>query len=767
MIKFGEFTLDDKQARLFCQDKEISIEPKLFELLLLFVKQPNSIISRQDILDNLWAGSLVTDNAINKLVANLRKVLADEPKNPRYIQTVPKRGYRLICEVTLLENVNIAGKNQNIADATNDTYSRKHPLKNSPKSTLKKNLPKNSNSKIIIAMLFLFCSLLLWQVFSDNDKNNTEKSSNNNRYTMELTRAHGAEQSARMHPNNNHLYYLKKDLKKELKKDEKQNLENTPESTNYQLWVKNIHTAKTKQIDIGKASISNIVAVVAGKSSGLDNGTTNLFYLDDKQGRCGVYRAALTPIKPIKQVKQTNKTMQWQSAEKLFDCSDKRVKDIDYHISKNTIYYTAQPQNFWPNQIYAFDLTTKKHSLVTQVEPVGWGHHSVDISPDGNKLLIMSTNSDYKTQLLVLNLLTNEIAEGFKFDYPVSEAIWHHDSEQVYYYAAPPAHQIIKSDLNGNNATTVVSVSEYLSPRMSLFPDGKNLLFSTEQENYSNRWLVPPKLVSSIDNSTVYDTNPALFHQSSQYLFTSERSGRRQLYLGRYKVKEAEIVTNFSQSYWLGYMAVSADDQKLLLNVDNEVYLIPISTLNEANPLTTLKQEQLIFTSDHPIISLDWLTKNGAAITTVKNGIPELMVVNLLNNKVQQIKGKWAYGLTDREHPEYNYLIEQQSNNLYRTTSLKFNENLVINPDKLTKTQLTLPNDFYHVKIDANVLYYGGGENDGDYLNAVPLNTGLNLGIDKSTKYRLNDFNSYDVSNGKIMLSDIESLEGDVHRTMH
>ncbi|NQZ23046.1 MAG: winged helix-turn-helix domain-containing protein [Colwellia sp.] len=35
----------------------------------------------------MWAGSLVTDNAINKLVANLRKVLADEPKNPRYIQT--------------------------------------------------------------------------------------------------------------------------------------------------------------------------------------------------------------------------------------------------------------------------------------------------------------------------------------------------------------------------------------------------------------------------------------------------------------------------------------------------------------------------------------------------------------------------------------------------------------------------------------------------------------------------------------------------------
>ena len=73
MIKFGEFTLDSKQARLSCQGKEIAIEPKLFELLLLFVNQPNTIISRQDILDSLWAGSLVTDNAINKPINAINK----------------------------------------------------------------------------------------------------------------------------------------------------------------------------------------------------------------------------------------------------------------------------------------------------------------------------------------------------------------------------------------------------------------------------------------------------------------------------------------------------------------------------------------------------------------------------------------------------------------------------------------------------------------------------------------------------------------------
>jgi DNA-binding winged helix-turn-helix (wHTH) protein/Tol biopolymer transport system component len=722
MMQFGEFTLNSKQARLLYQDKELTIEPKIFELLLLFVNKPNTIISRQDILDKLWAGSLVTDNAINKLVANLRKVLADDPKNPRYIQTVPKRGYRLICEVTLLENFNSTEKSQNLAGGTSETNHHK------------KTLPKKSTNKVIIALLFMVCSLLFWQVFSGKDKN-----SNNNRYTMELTRAHGAEESARMHPDNNHLYYLKKDS----------------ESTNYQLWIKNIHTAKIKQVDSGKASISKIIAVDAG----LDSEATKLFYLDKKQNSCGVYQASLTQIN---QVSQTNKSMKWLQTEKLFDCSDKRIKDIDYHASSKIIYYTAQPQNFWPNQIYAFNLATEKHSFVTQVEPLGWGHHSIDISPDGNKLLIMSTNGDYKTQLLVLNLLDNEMTEGFKFDYPVTEAIWHHDSEQVYYFAAPPAHQIIKSDLNGKNATPVVSVSEYLSPQMSLFPDGKNLLFSTQLKNFSNRWLVAPKQVSEIDNSTVYDISPALFHHSSQYLFISKRSGRRQLYLGHSETKQADIVTNFSQSHWMDYMAVSADDQSVLLSADNEVYLLPINTLNDTSPLTKLKKEHLVFTSEHPIIALDWLTTSGVAITAVENGVPRLIVVNLYNNKVQPFKGKWAYGLTDSQNPEYSYLIEQRSNILYRTNSHKFSDDLAINQHQFTQTKVTLPNGFFHVKIDGNVVYFGSDESNSIYLNALPINN-----TDKVSRYISNDFYGYDVSNGKIMLSDLESLEGDVHRTTH
>ncbi|MDO6425740.1 winged helix-turn-helix domain-containing protein [Thalassotalea sp. 1_MG-2023] len=732
MIRIGEFIFDTEQARLVCQEKEIALEPKLFELLLLFVNQPNTIISRQDILEHLWPGSLVTDNAINKLVASLRKVLTDDPKSPRYIQTIPKRGYRLICQVSVLDSSQAGGKSHLVNEESNAENKQQDHVRT------------KIVSAVLISFLLLFGSVFLWQVFSDNDKQ-----AHHNQFTKALTRAHGMEESARMHPDNTHLYYLKQ--------REQQHAKNTQ----FQLWIKNIHTAQTQQVETGKTNISKIIAVITQPDSVM----TTLFYLDKQRGSCRVYQATLIAVH---QSNSINNTMQWQQdVEKLFDCSDKRLKDVDYHADKKMLYYTAQPQNFWPNQIYAFDLDTKKHSFVTQTEPVGWGHHNIDISPDGNKLLIMSTTSDIKTQLQVLNLHTNEITAGMKFDYLVTEAIWHHNSEHVYYFAAPPAHQIINSDIQGHNATAVVNVSEYLSPQMSLFPDGKNLLFSTKQNNYGISWLVAPKSINektniNIDNSTVDDFNPALFHQSSKYLFISNRSGRAQLYLASEGSKQAEIVTNFSQSYHLSYMAISADDKNLLMNVGNNVYLIAMRELNEHTPLTTLKKEQLIFSSDNPIISIDWLSSNGVAITAVRNGIPELKVVNLLSRKAQQLNGNWAYGMTDSQHPEYHYLIEQQTNNVYRINSLTFSDDPMEKLQHLTNTQITLPNHFFHVKIDNNVLCYGNEENGSVYLHAEPLNTKT-----QSHKYRLNDFISYDVNNGNIIVSDIESFEGDVHRTMY
>ena len=112
-IKIGDFLLDQQLSTLKKNEVETVVEPKLLELLLLFCQHPNRIISREEILEKIWQNSIVTDNAINKMVGNLRRLLLDDPKTPRYIQTVPKRGYRLICSVDIVSNIPIVSMTKN------------------------------------------------------------------------------------------------------------------------------------------------------------------------------------------------------------------------------------------------------------------------------------------------------------------------------------------------------------------------------------------------------------------------------------------------------------------------------------------------------------------------------------------------------------------------------------------------------------------------------------------------------------------------------
>lgn len=717
MKQFGSFIFDMERQCLRHVDtnEEIEIDLKLFELLSLFIAQSNTIISRQTILEHLWAGSIVTDNAINKLIANLRSILGDDAKAPRYISTVPKRGYRWICDVVSIEeSTSEKNTNHEIAEASEGHQ----PVL----SQTNWRRPKYS-SHLIFILLFVLIGISLWGMLGEHGERESS-------HTVALTRASGLELSARMHPNGKHLYYLKQHEGRQ----------------SNELWIKNLETAVVKRANTAGANMSHIISV-----NDEDANTTSLLYLDKNQNNCGVNKA--TFLKPSYTIK-TIKT--------LFDCSDKRIKDIDFNAKQQIIYYAAQPKNFWPNQVYAYDLNTKKHTLITQTEPTGWGHHNIDVSPDGNKLLIMSTKSDYKTQVLSLNLLTHEITDGVEFNKPVREAIWHHDSQRINYFSTAPAQQIIQSDFNGSNAFVMVSVTEELSANMSLFPDGKNLLFSTQNKNYNNRWLSASERENVLDNSTVSDFYPALFHHSEQILFISNRSGRRQLYITGSGGELANIVTNFSQSHWLGYVRVSEDDNDILLNVDNMVYQLPASKLNERKPLTSLANEYLIYASQNPIISLDWLSKDHVAVTAVNNGTPELVIVNVAKGAIQNHQSRWAYGLSDREFPEGFYLVEKFTNRLYRAGSLAMANTISEDGGLLEDTGVTLPNEFYHIKIDGKFLYYVTTEQDKEFLNSVPLNH-----LENKIQMRLNDFSSYDVSNGRIILSDLEKYEGDIHRTVH
>ena len=80
----------------------LNLSPRLFNALLLFVEHAGELLDKDALMRALWPGLVVDENSLSQVVSGLRRALADDPVASRYIQTVPRRGFRFVATVTAL-----------------------------------------------------------------------------------------------------------------------------------------------------------------------------------------------------------------------------------------------------------------------------------------------------------------------------------------------------------------------------------------------------------------------------------------------------------------------------------------------------------------------------------------------------------------------------------------------------------------------------------------------------------------------------------------
>ncbi len=97
--RFGDLLLDEQSFRLVQAGTPLAIEPKALNVLIFLVQNQGRLIERRELLSAVWGDSFVTDHVLNRSIGQLRKVLGDDAKEPRYIETVPTLGYRFIAAV--------------------------------------------------------------------------------------------------------------------------------------------------------------------------------------------------------------------------------------------------------------------------------------------------------------------------------------------------------------------------------------------------------------------------------------------------------------------------------------------------------------------------------------------------------------------------------------------------------------------------------------------------------------------------------------------
>lgn len=97
--QFGEFTIDTAESTLRHQNRVVLLAPKVFDLLLLFVRHQGEVLDKEALMETLWAGSFVEDSNLTYSISMLRKALHACDATQQFIETLPKRGYRFVAEV--------------------------------------------------------------------------------------------------------------------------------------------------------------------------------------------------------------------------------------------------------------------------------------------------------------------------------------------------------------------------------------------------------------------------------------------------------------------------------------------------------------------------------------------------------------------------------------------------------------------------------------------------------------------------------------------
>src|SRR5215475_12792374 len=100
-VQFGSFELDLKTGELSRDGQKIRLQDQPFNLLTFLIERSGQVITREEIRHKLWPGDTFVDfdHSLNKAINKLREALGDSAEAPRFIETLPKRGYRFLTPI--------------------------------------------------------------------------------------------------------------------------------------------------------------------------------------------------------------------------------------------------------------------------------------------------------------------------------------------------------------------------------------------------------------------------------------------------------------------------------------------------------------------------------------------------------------------------------------------------------------------------------------------------------------------------------------------
>jgi DNA-binding winged helix-turn-helix (wHTH) protein len=167
VFRFADIEVREREFSLTRAGEVLPVEPKAFRVLLMLLRNPQKLITKEELLNAVWGDVAVGDNSLSRSVALLRRVLGDDSREPSYIATVQTVGYRFICKVEVVEDhvAEVEVPAQGPTGNSGETLPSLEPLPHSPNPPIPKG-PKRLRSAVLMAAALIalaWVTQLIWR----------------------------------------------------------------------------------------------------------------------------------------------------------------------------------------------------------------------------------------------------------------------------------------------------------------------------------------------------------------------------------------------------------------------------------------------------------------------------------------------------------------------------------------------------------------------------------------------------------------------------
>ncbi|MBV2130322.1 winged helix-turn-helix domain-containing protein [Arsukibacterium indicum] len=586
--QLGQLIFDPQRRTLQLNSQHCTLEPRQAELLLFLARHAGEPVSREQLINEIWDGRVVSESAINRAVSLLRKACASLDPETDYIATIPKLGYCLVPAASLIQPVTDTASKLNELPAQPD----KTPQPFATDSTTARPAgPAGSRvSWLISALLLAVIALsLAWLKTVPAVSTVADKVL----IPEPVTSFDGAEFDISS-SDDGQLLFHRRDANGKI-----------------QFWL------RSEQQD--KPLIAAAVQALNGSISPDGN---KLVYRRLDNGQCQIMLLPLRPVAPERQ---------------LFDCASDSVFEAAWSPDSEYFFYRLRQNKTRPYLVYRYQLATANQQQLTLADPASFnGAIALAVAADGGQLAIASYLTAQRSRLSLYQLADSkppQLHHTTDLDINVVDLSW--PAGQSLILAASNQLFTLAADF---------SLSHYFYSQQqvnSITSTGQQLFFASQQQQ-ADIWRKPLADDGGDESATAHiyssrlDLLPRVNQQDTELLFLSTRQGIHQLWRKPYNGPEHMLAAIPAPAGFIRF-GWSNDQRSIFFSQQGAVYQLELADGHGG-------QLSQVFSAEHQAYVVNHGNDNNSLIySSNKSGDWQLWRYQLQGAEHQQLTTQGGY----------------------------------------------------------------------------------------------------------------------------